>query len=284
VVVSFSPLVPLLLTALLVLWGVSTLLFYREAREAEHYRRQAQLYAERLRSLTLELAERERENAALAGKVAEMHELLDGFASEIDELRERAGLEPKRPPQNKKEPLGAGRPASTDELLAAVALRVEQMKQELEHEVIPALDLTLRREAATPQGWPLLSPTRVASGFGVRKNPFGRGYEFHDGIDLPAPYGTPILATAPGVVVEAGWSRVLGRYVKVDHGFGYQTVYGHMSRIRVARGDRVQRGEVVGYVGSTGRSTGPHVHYAVIVGGRPVNPRPYLDAGALAGR
>jgi len=118
----------------------------------------------------------------------------------------------------------------------------------------------------------------------VRKNPFGRGYEFHDGVDLPAWYGTPIHATAPGVVVEAGWSRIFGRYVKIRHGYGYATLYGHMSRIKVRRGQRVKRGQVVGYVGSTGRSTGPHVHYTVFVNGRAVNPILYLKTPSYASR
>ena len=279
---AFSPLAPIFLFLSLFLWGGFTFYLYRTAERARVLEAEVRALSHQVRELSGALVEKDRENRALAEKAAEMLERLDAFESELKALRKRAGLEVEEK-KAQDEPLGAGRPADTEELFAALEARIQAMQKELKGEVAPALDRTLKREAATPRGWPLRVRSYVASGFGVRKNPFGRGYEFHDGLDLPAWYGTRIYATAPGRVVEAGWSRIFGRYVKIDHGYGYQTLYGHMSRIAVRRGQYVKRGQVIGYVGSTGRSTGPHVHYSVYLRGRAVDPRPYLS-WRVAGR
>lgn len=122
-----------------------------------------------------------------------------------------------------------------------------------------------------PAQWPL-SAARVSSGFGMRNHPLESGQLFHSGVDLAAPLGTPIVATGDGTVGSAGWSGGYGLMVAIAHGEGVQTRYAHMSRLAVAPGQQVRRGEVIGYVGSTGRSTGPHLHYEIRVGGIAVNP------------
>ncbi|MDX2002195.1 MAG: M23 family metallopeptidase [Chitinophagales bacterium] len=115
--------------------------------------------------------------------------------------------------------------------------------------------------------------TRVASGYGFRIHPIYKTRKMHYGMDFNAPIGTPIFATGDGVVKEANFdSRGFGNHVIVDHGFGYETVYGHMSRITVRPGQKVKRGDQLGLVGNTGTSTGPHVHYEVHKGGQPINP------------
>jgi murein DD-endopeptidase MepM/ murein hydrolase activator NlpD len=112
----------------------------------------------------------------------------------------------------------------------------------------------------------------VTSGFGERFHPI-LGYErFHAGVDLGASYGSPIAAAADGRVVSAGWRGGYGRAVEIAHASGIQTLYGHMSQIAAAPGELVHEGEVIGYVGSSGLSTGPHVHFEVLKNGRPVNP------------
>jgi murein DD-endopeptidase MepM/ murein hydrolase activator NlpD len=121
----------------------------------------------------------------------------------------------------------------------------------------------------------------VSSHFGVRRDPFDGEREFHTGIDLAAEIGTPVHATAPGVVDFAGWDGGYGRMVEIDHGNGIHTRYGHLSRILVHAGERVVRHERIGLVGSTGRSTGPHLHYEVRIDGRPVNPAKFLAAGRI---
>jgi murein DD-endopeptidase MepM/ murein hydrolase activator NlpD len=125
-------------------------------------------------------------------------------------------------------------------------------------------------------------PIRTAeftSGFGVRSDPFRHGAAMHPGIDLAAKSGTPIYATADGTVVRAGWnSGGYGNLVEIDHGRGIITRYGHMSAVLIQPGAKVHRGQLIGKVGSTGRSTGPHLHYEVRIDNSPVNPIPFMKS------
>lgn len=116
----------------------------------------------------------------------------------------------------------------------------------------------------------------TSSGYGLRTHPVLGGTRAHNGIDLAAPTGTPVYATADGVVGKAEWFSSYGLFIAIDHGADLETRYAHMSRLAVASGERVRKGDVIGYVGSTGRSTGPHLHYEVRVSGRAVNPIPYM--------
>lgn len=128
-----------------------------------------------------------------------------------------------------------------------------------------------------PSIWPVVGTLR--SGVGMRGNPFGGpGTEYHKGQDIAAPMGTPVIATADGSITIAGWQRGYGWVVYIDHGNGITTRYGHLSRIDVAVGQPIRRGEQLGLVGSTGRSTGPHLHYEVRINGQPVSPLLYLPA------
>jgi murein DD-endopeptidase MepM/ murein hydrolase activator NlpD len=123
-----------------------------------------------------------------------------------------------------------------------------------------------------------ISAFTFTSAFGVRSDPF-RGYAaMHAGIDLASPTGTPIYATADGIVDRAEWFGGYGNMVDIDHGKGIATRYGHMSRIVARAGEHVKRGELIGYVGSTGRSTGSHLHYEVRIDGHAVNPIPFLQS------
>lgn len=116
------------------------------------------------------------------------------------------------------------------------------------------------------------------SGFGMRMHPIYKTMRMHTGVDMPAKIGTPIYATGDGRVVSAGWFGGYGKAVIIDHGFGYKTLYGHMSSLKVTRWQRVNRGQLIGLMGSTGVSTGPHLHYEVIKNGKPVNPVNYFFA------
>jgi murein DD-endopeptidase MepM/ murein hydrolase activator NlpD len=113
---------------------------------------------------------------------------------------------------------------------------------------------------------------RLSSGFGERFHPILGYARFHAGLDLAVAAGTPIVAAADGKVASAGWAGGYGRMVAVVHGGGLETKYGHMSRIAAYPGEQVRRGDVIGYVGSSGLSTGPHLHFEVTRNGRPVNP------------
>ncbi|MXO91559.1 M23 family metallopeptidase [Pontixanthobacter aquaemixtae] len=121
-----------------------------------------------------------------------------------------------------------------------------------------------------------LDGSYMSSGYGMRTHPVTGGRRRHKGIDLAAPTGTPIYATADGTVSRASRFSSYGLYVSMEHGAGLQTRFAHMSRIAVADGQRVRKGEIIGYVGSTGRSTGPHLHYEVRIDGKAVNPVPYM--------
>lgn len=130
--------------------------------------------------------------------------------------------------------------------------------------------------AQTPSLWPLYG--LITSEYGWRSNPFGGSSgEFHDGVDIAAPYGTAIRATADGKVEQSGWNGSYGISVTLYHRDGIETLYGHMSRTAVSAGQAIKKGQVVGYEGSTGRTTGAHVHYEVLVHGSSVNPMTYLD-------
>lgn len=129
---------------------------------------------------------------------------------------------------------------------------------------------------------PLAAPLahyQLTSGFGARSDPFNRKHAFHSGIDLAARFKSAVYNTAPGVVIYAGPMGDYGRVVEVDHGSGIVTRYAHLHRVMVVRGQRLTKRTQIGQVGSTGRSTGPHVHYEVRLNGTPVDPEKFLDAG-----
>jgi murein DD-endopeptidase MepM/ murein hydrolase activator NlpD len=127
---------------------------------------------------------------------------------------------------------------------------------------------------ATPQGWP--AEGRISSGFGMREHPRFGGRRFHTGTDISLSRGTPLHATADGIVSFADRSAGNGNIVVLEHGSGYSTVYAHNTRNLVHPGQKVKRGDVIAYSGSTGVSTGPHVHYEVWKEGKSVNPEPFL--------
>lgn len=134
--------------------------------------------------------------------------------------------------------------------------------------------------AFTPTLWPVVG--EITGRFGERLDPFSGEGAFHTGLDIAAKYGEPVHVTADGEVVEAGEHTGYGRLVIVDHGFGVTTYYGHLSAFTVPPGTRVKRGDVIGYVGVSGRTTGPHVHYEVRINNAPVNPERYLRFATTA--
>ena len=147
---------------------------------------------------------------------------------------------------------------SYDELIL-LAKNKETMLQHL-----PAIQPVLNKDLA-----------RMASGFGWRIDPIYHTQRFHEGMDFVAPTGTEIFATGDGTISRAGWEQGYGNCVKISHGFGYETLYAHMSKIKVRIGQRVKRGDVIGLVGNTGKSTAPHLHYEVHYKGQIMNPQNY---------
>ncbi len=158
------------------------------------------------------------------------------------------------------------------------ALRNDAMSGHFSRRLMGDSTPGLSGDSAVFAGGPTLWPVegRVTSNFGERQDPFNGEGAFHAGIDIGAPVGTPVRATADGDVAKAGWGTGYGREIAVDHGHDIETVYGHLSSIAVVEGEHVTRGQVIGYVGQSGRSTGPHLHYEVRVHDVAVNPHKYL--------
>jgi murein DD-endopeptidase MepM/ murein hydrolase activator NlpD len=152
------------------------------------------------------------------------------------------------------------------ELLGAIGSRLDSVRDSVERRHALA--------AATPSVWPVAG--WLTSSYGTRKDPFTHDRDFHPGLDISADYGQPVLATGDATVNGAGPNGAYGNMVMLDHGFGIVTKYGHLSRIAVSGGQQVKRGDVIGYVGSTGRSTGSHLHYEIWMNGRLTNPMTLL--------
>jgi murein DD-endopeptidase MepM/ murein hydrolase activator NlpD len=171
------------------------------------------------------------------------------------------------------------------ELIGALQTQIYQLEQRSAYQLTSYATITnlvKNKEKlllATPSIQPVSNRnlSRVASGFGYRIDPVYKDRRLHAGLDFTAPAGTPIYATADGTVSDAGFNTGgYGNRVVIQHGFGYETLYGHMYRIKARIGQKVKRGEVIGYVGSTGKSTGPHLHYEVHRRGTPVDPIYYF--------
>jgi murein DD-endopeptidase MepM/ murein hydrolase activator NlpD len=176
---------------------------------------------------------------------------------------------------------------NTSTSLAATILRTQQSIEQIK-ESIPETEGSLKdlerkvqlqreKEMATPSIRPTLGS--ITSGFGYRRSPFGWAREFHSGVDIGAPRGTAVYATGNGVIRMATYNSGYGNVIFIDHGFGFSTVYAHLSRMEAKVGQKVTKGQLIGTVGSTGRSTAPHLHYEVRVNGTAVNPYNYLTGG-----
>jgi len=169
---------------------------------------------------------------------------------------------------------GMGGPKITDDSARVdPAERTALLESQLDN-----LETQFARRSTIASSTPTVAPVRglLNSGFGPRKDPFTGEGAFHPGLDISTRKDEPVLATAEGVVIKSGWSGDYGKQVEIAHSTGYMTVYGHLDEVLVKEGQRVRRGEKVGLVGSTGRSTGPHLHYEVRKDDRAVNPLEFI--------
>jgi murein DD-endopeptidase MepM/ murein hydrolase activator NlpD len=158
---------------------------------------------------------------------------------------------------------------SIDNLDTAISVQTEE-----KHELYKFLENQKSILACTPSIWPAKGWPN--DGFGYRKSPFTGKKEFHQGLDISARKGTPVISPADGYVSFVGKSNSFGNYITITHGYGYKTRYGHLSKTLVTKGQAVKRGEKIALIGSTGRSTGPHLHYEVHRNNVPVDPKVYL--------
>lgn len=219
----------------------------------------------------------ERENARLREQNAQQQQELQQLNNRVnaveDTSRKLAEISGISASADQPAPRGQGGPARPVDSAAALAA-LESKTARLERQMWVYQDM-VRGHGMIPSIWPVEGA--LEGGMGGRRNPFtGRGYEYHEGQDIDAAYGTPVQAAASGRVMIAGRQRGYGNVVYIDHGAGLSTRYGHLSQINVAVGQTVTRGQTIGLVGSTGRSTGPHLHYEVRINNQPVDPRRYL--------
>jgi murein DD-endopeptidase MepM/ murein hydrolase activator NlpD len=257
----------------------------------------------RLRGLNRELTDAGAVNARLRSDLEAQGKQIEEFATEMDSLtefeakiRDLTGMPPRRSSteetrqggQGGEESVGyeggglsrmsfllAGRIVPTWTLPAL--LEEVRYRQETFSELIDHVTREQEQLAATPCIWPVDAPDMwISSGFGYRVDPISGKRAFHEGTDIVAPLKSPVVATADGVVTAAGWEGGLGWVVTINHGHGYKTRYGHNHKLLVKKGDKVRRGDPIALEGSTGRTTGPHVHYEVICDGENVNPYRYL--------
>jgi murein DD-endopeptidase MepM/ murein hydrolase activator NlpD len=170
-----------------------------------------------------------------------------------------------RPTDSDNFSLNSGGPSSPEEAEAEDA-EIEKQLQVIQ---------TTSNPASLPSIWAHLG--KINNEFGFRRNPFGgRSYEFHAGMDIDGERGDMVVAPGNGIVTEAGWKGGYGQMIEVDHGNGLKTRYGHLSKIEVEVGETLSRGQMIAFVGSTGRSTGPHLHYELRLNDKPINPRRFL--------
>jgi murein DD-endopeptidase MepM/ murein hydrolase activator NlpD len=240
----------------------------------------------------LQLHQLTREAVTFAAQIAEQRKTIDDFNRRVADLRKEVGAW-REMHARIQEPFGpeAGR-GSRDRGVGGATTPSDHLNgpspsQELnrltetimqEGENLRALDRLMSRAgkalAALPSRWPVRGS--VNSEFGNRKSPWTNEPEFHAGIDIGANRGTAVQAPAAGTVFFAGTAPEYGTTVIIDHGQDIKSLYGHLSQVNVKAGQKVERGALIAYSGNTGRSSGPHLHYEILVKGRPVNPRAYL--------
>ena len=167
---------------------------------------------------------------------------------------------------------GKGGPSTDDQLqVLEVQDEINWKRLAYKKENLTNMLLALSSTGDGTYGWPL-DGGEISSFYGLRADPFGGGSEYHSGLDIAADFGAPVKAAAAGTVTAAGLNGGYGRFISIDHGSGMSTAYGHMSALAVTVGQQVSRGQVIGYVGSSGYSTGPHLHFEVRENGQTENP------------
>jgi murein DD-endopeptidase MepM/ murein hydrolase activator NlpD len=247
--------VTVFVTAAVVLAGCMVYGLYGLTQQARHLR--TQIENQRLR------AENERQRQELE----KLNNRVEKVEDTSRKLAEKSGVV-----GDNYTPSGTGGPELPLDEMALETLASKMSRLELD---MSAHEASLRQRGYTPTLWPVEGT--LEGGFGGRRNPFGGGgFEFHSGQDIEAAWGAPVVSGAAGRVSFVGWQNGYGQLVVVDHGDGLTTRYGHLSHIDVELDQAVSRGQLLGKVGSTGRSTGPHLHYEVRINDEAVNPLPYL--------
>lgn len=226
---------------------------------------------------------------SLQSEAEQIQQQLDENAKALEDIKKLVGL--KQTESTEKKTVPEPKPAASDTSQSKaddVSLQINSIKTSYtelsvqamsQRQVIDDSAASVKKQVAYLNAKPAVRPvnTRITASYGYRRNPFtNRGSEFHRGIDFAGDTGDPIKATGDGVVIFAGWQSGYGKVIIISHGYGYTTLYGHNSKLLVEKGDKIKRGQVISKMGSTGRSTGSHLHYEVRLNGKTVNPSKYL--------
>ena len=238
---------------------------WAEQEELQHYRADYGVYTERLAKLMDNNEKLQRELSQVAKLEAAVREKLKADGVKIGE--ESVDQKSQELDQG-----GKGGPSTDDQLqVLEVQDEINWKRLAYKKENLTNMLLALSSTGDGTFGWPLDSG-EISSFYGLRADPFGGGSEYHSGLDIAADFGAPVKAAAAGTVTAAGLNGGYGRFISIDHGSGMSTAYGHMSALAVTVGQQVSRGQVIGYVGSSGYSTGPHLHFEVRENGQTENP------------
>ena len=243
---------------------------------------------ETLADLRIANASLQVENSSYRAATGQLANQIEALQMAVNQLGENAAVDPaasaameKLPAVVKSRAMGGASPSALGPLLSSGSLGSPDTALGVLSDLLGAIwsrldsvrDSVERRRAlaaATPSIWPVAG--WLSSSYGSRQDPFTGDADFHPGLDISAEYGQPVLATGEATVESAGPSGAYGNMIVLDHGFGVVTKYGHLSRMAVMAAQHVKRGDLIGYVGSTGRSTGAHLHYEVWMNGRLINP------------
>lgn len=258
-----------LVTSAIIIW-IYTKFFPKAAdKEAqlkyEAVRDNYNILAEKAKLLQQQMAELEKRDNEVYRSIFEANPLGDSARTKLIEKKKEIA----KVNQIQDDELGREIARTLNNISARAAYQVESYN---------AIEKLINNQEAKLASLPAIQPVsnkelnRIASGFGMRIHPIYGIAKMHQGLDFTAPQGTPIYATGDGVVTTSGFNTGAGNEVVINHGYGYETKYLHMVRIKARQGQRVKRGEVIGWVGNTGASTGPHCHYEVHINGNPVNP------------
>jgi murein DD-endopeptidase MepM/ murein hydrolase activator NlpD len=246
-----------------------------------------------LEALRSEAAQHRQQATALSSSLEDLRKQLSNMREVNIRIRMMLGLDPPKVPPS---PLGLGGKEESSavilpggmggerETLASIASQLQQKLAWLKDEAViqerylqeltGIVGARKAQWASTPSIWPVRG--WVSSGFGRRVSPFTGKDTMHGGVDITAPLRTPVVAPAAGTVAFAGHEAGLGNTVTISHGYGMRTIYGHMDKVRVKTGQNLRRGELIGWVGNSGLSTGPHLHYEIEVSGVAVDPLQYI--------
>lgn len=235
-----------------------------DRNELQSLRTQNRTQATELRKLSASLESLREEMVVLAQNDAKVRVMAQLSRPKSDVLAGIGG-----PPESDATTDFASLQKQIDQIVQAIDLR-----RESQEEIQAFLSDQRSLLASKPKGWP--SRGWMTSGFGMRRSPFSGKPKMHEGVDIAASTGTPVYATADGIVSQAETVAGYGKLVVIDHGYGYKTYYGHNSKLNVKVGQKVRRSDRIASVGNTGSSTGAHVHYEVRLNGVPLNPRKYL--------